>query len=141
MCATYAEQKPSEIQRKIAQKRHREQHSDGSFIIYVPPSKTIFTVALLQLNFLSRKTYCPQFVCMWFCKLFYFIEFLRNCCKDFFKLCSMIGDNKQIKITQVKFTKKSSFMPKIMQAYISGHLNIISKKIFFWTKWVIFAQL
>ena len=35
--------------------------------------------------------------------------YLRICSKDFFKICSIIGHSKQMKFTQVKFPKKSSF--------------------------------
>ena len=35
--------------------------------------------------------------------------YLRICSKDFFEICSIIGHSKQMKFTQVKFPKKSTF--------------------------------
>ena len=37
--------------------------------------------------------------------------YLRICCESFFKLCSMIGENKEIKIVWVKFPRKPTFGP------------------------------
>ena len=33
--------------------------------------------------------------------------YLRICSKNFFELCAMVGDNKSLKMTEIKFTRKS----------------------------------
>ena len=54
--------------------------------------------------------------------------------KDFFKLCSMIGDNKKIKITRMKLLQKNPLLDQmgnfgliVVQNYASSYLRIQSK--------------
>ena len=65
---------------------------------------------------------------------YYASLYLRIHPKDFFRLCSMIGDNKKIKITRMKFLQKNPLLDQmgnfgliVVQNYASSYLRIQSK--------------
>lgn len=65
---------------------------------------------------------------------YYASLYLRIHPKDFFRLCSMIGDNKKIKITRMKFLQQNPLLDQmgnfgliVVQNYASSYLRIQSK--------------
>ena len=102
-----------------------------SKIVYLPPynQEEVETGSYGSIKvFLSWKTCCPWFVCLcvWLCKLFCFIEFLRippSPWGFFFNLTIFFN---------------SADMGKLVD---KNHWSETSRKILFWSKWAILTKL
>ena len=90
-------------------KRKKKEHNiteSTEWIFYI--SFSIWFLNLIA-SFLSQKTYCHSFVCM-FINFFTFNNFWWSAPKLFLKLCSMIGCNKSIKNPFSTISQKNTLL-------------------------------